>query len=242
MLRCFVRRISLTRAHTARTLTIYGLGLLLLAGAFCLAFELGRYQAGFSLLDHRRERGSLQQRLGERERALTELERQVALLQTSREIDRETYARVEANLGQLQARIQSQEEELAFYRGIVSPQDGLAGLRVQELELIPTDTEGAFLLRLVLVQAIINSEAVSGTVQVRIIGTQDGQEASWKLDDLSRGAAEELAYRFRYFQGFERELMLPTGFVPTQVEIEIRPAGSSDEPLERSFEWAAVLG
>ena len=66
----------------------------------------------------------------------------IAIFETSREIDKETYARIQANLADLQARIQSQEEELMVYRGIVSPQDGAQGLRIQSLAVTPTEAVG----------------------------------------------------------------------------------------------------
>src|SRR5690606_34897958 len=100
-------------------------------------------------------------RLAEQTAARAELERENAVLRTSREVDRETYAQVEANLARLETTIQAQEEELAFYRGIVSPQDGHLGLRVQSLEILPGDRERHYLLRLVLVQAIVHSRRVS---------------------------------------------------------------------------------
>ena len=65
-------------------------------------------------------------------------------------------------MGELQAQIQAQEEELVFYRGIVSPQDGVAGLRIQSLEVLPGDGENRYLLRLLLVQAIVHSRRVAG--------------------------------------------------------------------------------
>jgi hypothetical protein len=231
------------RRLQARTVIAFGLGLVMLGTLIYLAFELGRYQAGYALIDQRRERATLEQNLSDRDRSIEELKRQVALLETSRGIDRETYAQVEANLGQLQERIQAQEEELAFYRGIVSPQDGLSGLRIQELELLPADAERTYLMRLVLVQAIINTRAVSGVVKVQVAGAQDGAELRLDLADLLTGEeSADIAYQFRYFQGFERALSLPVGFEPSRIEIEIWPSGSGSTPVKRSFEWAAVLG
>lgn len=207
-----------------------------------LLFELGRYQAGYSLLDHRRERAEAEEALAARNALVEDLRRQITLLETSREIDRETYAQVEKNLSQLQARIQAQEEEVAFYQGIVSPEDGVAGLRIQALEVSPADSEQRYTLRVVLVQAIIHERKVAGTVKFKIAGTRDGQPTQLALSDLAPdGSTGDLAYAFRYFQDLEQELTLPAGFEPDRIEVEIRPTEPRGEQVLQSFQWSAIV-
>jgi hypothetical protein len=226
-----------------RSLPLYAVALVLVAAGAYLCFELGRYQAGYSLFDQRRRTEQLEQLAAERAAANEDLRRQLAILETSVEIDRETYAQVEGNLSQLEAKIQSQEEELAFYRGIVSPQDGVAGLRIQSLEVLPADSERHYLLRIVLVQAIIHSRPVAGVVKLRLEGSRDGQPALLELDDLAADAgADELAYGFRYFQGLERELVLPVGFEPSTMQVEISPSEPRGDRLTQSFKWSAISG
>lgn len=214
----------------------------LAAGALYLAFELGRYQSGFSLLEHRRERAALREQLGAEQAASEELRRQLAIAETAARIDRETYAEVKDDLGDLQAQIQTQEEELVFYRGIVSPQDGVAGLRIQNLEALASDAEGSYLLRLVLVQAVVHSRRVAGTVKLALEGAKDGQPASFDVAELV--PAEEsydMAYEFRYFQGLETELSLPAGFEPQRIVVDVWPNDARAERINQVFEWAAVV-
>jgi uncharacterized protein DUF6776 len=226
-----------------RPLYIYLLGVVIIVAGAYLCFELGRYRAGYSTFDHRRQTAEYEKRIAEQAVALDESRRQVAILETSRGIDRETYSQVEANLSELQARIQAQEEELVFYRGIVSPQDGVAGLRIQSLDVLPADGERRYLLRLVLVQAIVHSRKVSGVVRLQLEGTRDGQTASFDVAELAaeRGAYD-MAYEFRYFQGLECELVLPVGFEPERLQVEISPSEQRAEHVSESFEWAAVTG
>lgn len=215
-----------------------------------LCFQLGRDQAGYAELEYRREIRALGAQLAETRAANEELRRQVAIHETSRDIDRETYKQVEKDLGELQARIQAQEEELVFYRGIVSPQDGVAGLRLQNFEVIPSDGERRYLLRMVLVQGIVHSRRAAGVVKLRVAGTQAGKSVAIDLDDLvpedspdrdARGRFE-LAYAFRYFQALEAELELPVGFEPEKIDVEIRPAEPRGERSSQSLDWSAVGG
>jgi hypothetical protein len=217
---------------------MYALVALLLVGSLYLAFELGRYQSGYSMLDHRRERASLGDLLTEERGVTEELRRQLAIAETAGDIDRATYEQVESSLGELQAKIQAQEEELVFYRGIVSPQDGIAGLRIQSLEVLPSDGEGRYLLRLLLVQAIVHSRRVSGAVKLQLEGMQDGQTVSFDVAELvAPGEPYDMAYEFRYFQGLETELALPRDFEPQHVAVEIWPGEARAERINQTFDW-----
>ena len=232
--------VSARRRRSATLVAVVG-GLLAAFGYLC--FELGRHQAGYSMLDHRRDVTAATVQLTDERATNEELRRQLAILETSREIDRETYAQVEADLGELQAQIQAQEEELVFYRGIVSPQDGVAGLRIQSLEVAPTDGERRYVVRLVLVQAIVHSRRVSGVVRLQLEGSRGGEPVSLALEELAPAdaeAADELAYAFRYFQGVEAELALPVGFDPLRINVEIWPSEPRGERSVQSFDWAAA--
>ena len=230
----------MSRRH-GRPVWVYALGFVVAAAGAYLCFELGRYEAGYSLLDQRHERESYEERLRNEQAENEQLRRKIAILQTSGEIDKETYSQVEATLADLQSRIQSQEEELVFYRGIVSPQDGVPGLRIQNLEIIPTDQERRYSLRLTLVQAIIHNRRVSGVVKLQIGGTSDGQMATYDIGDLAPAdSGYDMSYRFRYFQGLEAEFELPVGFEPQRVEVEIVPSETRADHVSDSFDWSAV--
>jgi hypothetical protein len=95
----------------------------------------------------------------------------------------------------------------------------------------------------VLVQAIIHNRPVRGTAKLQLVGTLDGLEVGLGLGQLATDdQGVDLAYEFRYFQGFERELLLPEDFEPARFDLEILPSEPRGEPVKRSFEWAAVLG
>ncbi|MCZ6497400.1 MAG: hypothetical protein O6765_01580 [Gammaproteobacteria bacterium] len=218
-------------------------GLTLLGSAGYVVFELGRYQGGYSVVDQRREREDLQQLISQQVAFADELRRQIASLQTSGEIDQETYAQVESNLSQLQLRIQAQEEQLVFYQGIISPENGLAGLRIQALNLTKAESEGHYVLRLVLVQAITHDRRVSGVVKFNIEGVRDGEVLELGPDDvLLDSESADIPYGFRYFQGLQRDLVLPADFRPSQVNVEIWPQGSRGQPISQSYQWSAVTG
>lgn len=208
-----------------------------------LLFEFGRIQAGFNVVDVGEERAAYEARIAGLEATIADLRQEIALLETHRDIDREAYREVEADLGALEAKIQEQSDALAFYRGIVSPSDGNAGLRVQDFRLTRSQEERAYHVRLVLVQSLQHNRKVSGDVVLTLEGLQDGAEASYGLADLiPEDAASGWAFSFRYFQDFDREIVLPDGFEPERVKIEVRSKTRAISSIEESFSWTTSLG
>jgi cell division protein FtsL len=217
--------------------------LLLVLVAGYLVFEYGRISAGYDIVDAANERAALDEHIASLNDRITELEQEVALLETHREIDREAYREVEGSLITLQAKIQEQQDALAFYRGIVSPADGKPGLRVQDLKLTRGAAEREFNLRLVLVQAIKHDRKVSGDVALTVEGSENGEAKSYALTDLLP-ADEDKAwpFSFRYFQDFDRQLVLPDGFTPERINVEVRSRTRSISSIEESFAWATSQG
>ena len=208
-----------------------------------LIFEFGRIQADYNIVDAARERQAFKDRIDELQAEIVALKEDVALLETHRDIDAEAYREVEGSLTKLQAKIQEQTDEIAFYRGIVSPEDGTAGLRVQDLRLSRSNDERKYNLRLVLVQALKHDRKVSGDVNLTIEGMQDGESTSYGYAQLLPEAAEGTwAFSFRYFQDFDREIVLPDGFTPERINIEVRSRTRSIASIEESFAWANSLG
>jgi hypothetical protein len=236
-------RRTISRPPAIRGRWVLVCGVLVLAGVAYLAFELGRVRGGYSFIDAAELRAGLVDEIQTLQSDNEGLRRKVAVLETARGVDREAYDQVEANLDDLQARIQAQEEALAFYRGIVAPEDGAAGLRVQALELFPVDLEASvrFRLHLVLVQAVKHDRRVSGVVNLIVAGERDGASISYPLSELTSDEAfEKLVFSFRYFQDFQTELTLPDNFRPRQVEVELRPSGRGAKPVDRVFDWAVT--
>jgi len=208
-----------------------------------LIFEFGRIQADYNVVDAVRARQTYERNIAKLEREIVSLKEQVALLETHRDIDREAYRDVEASLASLQAKIQEQRDAIAFYRGIVSPEDGRSGLRVQNLKLTRGKVERAYNVRLVLVQSMQHDRKVSGEVSLSIEGDQDGVETTYLYSQLLPEEADgDWAFSFRYFQDFDRQIILPDGFTPERIKIEVRSKTRSIASIEESYAWARTLG
>jgi hypothetical protein len=227
----------------ARTFMVRAFLVLLILIAGYLVFEYGRISAGYDTLDAANERRELEAHIDSLDDEIVALKQEVALQETHREIEREAYKEVEDSLVALQAKIVEQQDAIAFYRGIVSPADGKPGLRVQDFKLSRSGEEREFNLRLVLVQAMKHDRKVSGDVTLSVEGSEDGAEKSYSLTELLPAGAEQgWPFSFRYFQNFDRQIVLPDGFTPERVHVEVRSKTRSISSIEESFAWATSQG
>ena len=228
---------------TGRTWLVRGLlGALALVVGY-LVFEYGRISAGYDVVDAANERAAFEAHIDGLDDRIAELEQEVAMLETHREIDREAYKEVEGSLLTLQAKIQEQQDAIAFYRGIVSPADGKPGLRVQDFRLTRGGEEREFNLRLVLVQAMKHDRKVSGNVALTVEGNEAGEAKSYPLAELlPPDASKDWPFSFRYFQDFDRQLVLPDGFTPERINVEVRSRTRSISSIEESFAWDTSQG
>lgn len=208
-----------------------------------LVFEFGRIQANYNIVDAGKERQAYEDRIQGLEDDIVALNEEVKLLETHRDIDREAYSDVEVSLTALQAKIQEQTDAIAFYRGIVSPSDGTAGLRVQDLKLTHGQSERAYHVRLVLVQSLKHDRKVSGDVSLSIEGEQGGADTTYSFSQLLPDeASANWPFSFRYFQDFDREIVLPDGFTPEKIKIEVRSRTRSIASIEESYSWTTSPG
>jgi hypothetical protein len=205
-------------------------------------YELGQSRAGHNRREAQQVRIDVESELDTVRAENEQLREKVAVLETDAKIDSEGYRQVESQLATLQAKILKQQEDLAFYRGIVADQE--AGVRIQDIELLRGVDDASFSMRLVLAQAIGASRRISGFVELDVEGTSDGAPVTLSLGDLAGQNERQtrLSFSFRYFQNLQADLVLPEGFAPTRVKVKLTPQGKSATPVEKSFDWVTPVG
>jgi hypothetical protein len=144
--------------------------------------------------------------------------------------------RLHARLGDLQSQLARQSDDLAFYRSIVSPADGIQGLRIQRFEVLPGVAPREVQLRLTLVQAMRHESIVAGLAQITLLGVEGGAPARHSVGDLLGKPRAELPFSFRYFQTIEQTVVLPEGFEPFETEVRVR-SSKLRAPVQQTFAW-----
>lgn len=213
--------------------------LAIVVGAY-LIFEFGRIQANYNIVDAQAEQREYRNQIDTLDNEIAELKQEIARLETTQVIEKEAYQVVEANLSDLQRKIQEQRDAIAFYRGILSPKDGGRGLRVQDLRLTRGRDEQHYNLRLVLVQVMQHDRSVKGEVEFSIDGQIDGVATTYNLSQLlPEDGSSSWPFAFRYFQDFERVLVIPDGFTPSKINVEVISRTKSIASVKQSFDWIA---
>lgn len=200
-------------------------------------YEWGRFEGGYSKFADIQRRRELSARMQSLQDENEQLRAQVASAELARNVDNRAYADVEKNLADLQAQVLKHREQLTFYRGIVSPEDGIGGLRVQRFQVLPGAAEHHYRLRLVLVQSMRQESVVSGSVVVQLEGVRDNRPVQLALSEAGETtrADGQLPFQFRYFQNLEQDIVLPEGFEPRAVTVEVR--SSRLAPVRESYPW-----
>lgn len=202
-----------------------------------LMYEWGRFEGGYSKFAEIQRRRELAARVEALEQENEKLRVAVAAAELARNVDGKAYAEVEKNLADLQGQVLKAREELTFYRGIVSPEDGIGGLRIQRFQVLPGGADQHYRLRIVLAQSMRQDAVVSGAVSVQIEGVRDNRPVQLALGEAGTGtrADSQLPFKFRYFQNLEHDIVLPDGFEPRAVNVEVRSARLA--PVRESYPW-----
>jgi hypothetical protein len=208
--------------------------LALLAVAY--AFHRGRLSAGLDVAGVTIERRGLVAKAERLEKQNSELRAKIAELEMARRLDREAYGQVERSIGELQSQLSRQGDDLAFYRSIVSPEDGIQGLRIQRFDIQPGAGAREFVLKLTLIQAMRHDSLASGLAQIVLHGMQGDRPARYAVGELVGRPRAQLPFSFRYFQTLEQPITLPEGFQAFEAEVQVRSSKLSS-PLLQSFPW-----
>ena len=220
-----------TRALT----TALALGALLV---LYLAFEIGRNTAGYSILAAMHERDVLRNEIALLKSDNRALQTRVVELQTINAGHAHAEQVVTRTIAQLQAQIARQSEKLAFYRGVVAQGAPPIGLRVGEVLLSPGKRPLHYRVDISLLRTGRPDGEVSGTVGLSAGG--EGPGGATLGNQLLTGKRADLKYRFRYYQEFKEELVLPPGFKPAHLTVTVRSSRSNIAPLIQTYPWNAV--
>jgi hypothetical protein len=205
--------------------------------ALYVVYELGRYDAGYDRLAVSQERTDLEVKIEGLEKTNRELRAKLAELDTIRVGRNQERAEFARTVGELQAQVARQTQDLAFYRGIVSPSTATVGVKIQQLRIAPGLAVNTFRVRMTLTQSGRPDEAVKGAVTLKVDGDSSGSPSSLDYSALTGGKESEHPFNFKYFENFDQEVTLPEGFRPERLTVEVDSDRKGITPLTQSFLW-----
>lgn len=206
--------------------------------AFYVVYELGRYDAGFDRQAVAQRRTELEVQIGHLEADNRQMRTQLAELDTIRVGRAHEQAEVARAMGDLQAQVARQTQELAFYRGVVAQGAAPLGVKIEQLHITAGPRPATFIVHLSLVRSGRADTQAAGAVQLSLAGTGEGGAKTLDLAALTAGRVHELRYTFRYLQNFDQELMVPLSFKPEQLAVEVQSGRHDIPPLSQTFLWS----
>jgi hypothetical protein len=217
---------------------VWGIVAFLVALVLYGAFEIGRYDAGFRVVDSVRGALSASARIRDLEAENQRQREQLAAADVARRVDREGYKQVERSLGDMQSQIARLTQDLSFYRGLVQP-DSLVHVKVQQMQIVPEAAAGQYRLKFVLIQTGKPDNVVAGSVGVTIDGLQRGKPVSLAFPQVSPNHRPGLAYSFRYFEDYDEQVQLPPGFEATRIGVDLHTGRDAGHGFRQAFVWKA---
>jgi hypothetical protein len=218
------------------------LGFLIVLALLAASFFVGQGYQAYELRGLQLERETLVIRIAELEARNEQLLRKNAHLAGSSKIERDAYQLANQELVRLQQELLAQKEELAFYRGIVSPNSSTLSVNLQSFEVRRKNSQNQYSYKMILTKSGKSTNRVQGGASVVIRGENGDGISELKLKDLElENPGKDTTFAFRYFQVFEGDIALPDGFEPFEVEIGINPSTKKVKAFTETISWARVL-
>jgi hypothetical protein len=176
------------------------------------------------------------QRAARAEALVKQLRQNVATLRRSDQISRSANTELQASLAEREEEVSGLRADVAFYERLVGATGQRRGLSVHEALFTPEEG-GTWRYTVTLTQNLNRGAISKGEARVSVEGVSEGRLRSLRWEDLlQKPGAPGQPFSFRYFQQLEGSVMLPEGFTPQRVRVQLRSDGST---VDQAFSWKA---
>jgi len=214
------------------------LGVSVVLATLAGVYAIGRAQTAFDGRAALADEAGLRAALTAREAEVAKLRREAAELDTLKVAQERERQEVSRTIGELQAEVARQSQQLELLRGVVGRAGPPAEVTIRQVRVIASTAPGRYRLRIALAQPGRPDRTVAGSVRVGIEGQRGGRTARLDLREVTAQRVAQLSYRFQYFENIEVEIVLPNGFSPERVVVDVRPAGRNVPPAAQTVLWS----
>lgn len=216
--------------------TLLAVGLLLWAASLVAVAYLATSRAAPGL-DKAQDSLSLTSKRADQSEALVkQLRQQVATLRRSDQISRSANTELQESLAEREEEVSGLRADVAFYERLVGATGQRRGLAVHEVVFAP-EVGGTWRYTVTLTQNLNRGAISKGEARVSVEGVSGGRLRSLRWEELlQKPGAPGQPFSFRYFQQLEGSIVLPAGFTPQRVRVQLRSDGST---VDQAFPWQA---
>ena len=222
------------RTHIAWPLRMVASGVLVAAGLLLgqWVFETGLRIAGF-------EKGRAQEQMAQMRGRLAQLEQENAELKGEKfriaqqiEIEQTTHKDLAKSLQGLQEENVTLREDNAFFRNLLSPDQGPGPISIYHFKLERNPLlAGEYRYRLLLLKSGKREQEFVGSVQFLVTGEQAGKKVSVMQPDIAAAPGanakpQAINVSFKYYQRLEGAFQLPAGLTPKTVQVRVFEVGN----------------
>jgi hypothetical protein len=222
--------------HRPYARLLLGMALLLWVASVAGAWMLASRLAAPGLAKARQELQVTGRRASEAEALVKQLRQNVSTLRRSDQISRSANTELQASLAEREEEVSGLRADVAFYERLVGATGQRRGLTVHEAVFAPEEG-GTWRYTVTLTQNLNRGAISKGEARVSVEGVSNGRLRSLPWETLvQKPGAPGQPFSFRYFQQLEGSVMLPEGFTPQRVRVQLRSDGST---VDQAFPWQA---
>ena len=118
-------------------------------------------------------------------------------------------------LGEQKKELEAQQELLSFYERVVAPEKTDEGFAIEGVEVFKL-SDNTYQLRLVLLQSKQQKAVINGSLDIAVVGQRNGEAITLKSGESSL-LAEDIKYRFRFFQAINVTLIIEEDINPESI-------------------------
>ena len=118
-------------------------------------------------------------------------------------------------LGEQKKEIEAQQELLSFYERVVAPEKTDEDFAIEGVEIFKL-SDSTYQLRLVLLQSKQQKAVINGSLDIAVVGQRNGEAITLKSGESSL-LAEDIKYRFRFFQAVNVTLTIEEDINPESI-------------------------
>lgn len=198
-------------------------------------------EISLSVLHDRQEKKQLLKQLQEAREQLVQRDFQIKKLTRVAQVDVKTHEHGQQILRDMQLQIQKQEEELAFYRKLLTPEETQSGVDIKDFSVRVSVDEDEYYYDFLLMQSSLSKKAAKGKIRISIDGMQDDMMRRIEVSGSETQVAESIDYSFKYFQRYSGVFKLPENFHPEVVHLSVVPSSKSMKKFKNDYSWQELI-
>ena len=167
-----------------------------------------------------------------------ELREKLLILEQNIQMDNRAAVLLQEQLIYSQGENSQLRKDLEFYQGIINATDEANSPVMHGIRIKPLTRLNGYRFELILLNIANTDKMIEGVVDVVLEGILDSALKRLSLTDLSLDENQIYSIRFRNFQRFENNFILPENFKPQRVFVTLSISDRKNLGFEKVFDWS----